>query len=796
MSAGPFRKYARELQKRKLHPRPVPDGGKGSVKHWNKPDAELPEGVFDRWLEEHAPAGIGILTGTPFPDGTRLAVIDIDRDDYVPLAQALFRNAPCARVGQKGIAIFVRLRGAGKSRSYVVRLESGERHHVADLLCEKCLCVIPPTTHPVTRQPYRWIGRSLLEVTYEELPLIDAQDPTSPDAISVRLVEALVTNRELFQIVSGGPGVKAHDLMLRVTSSGIANFTSDQDLLETVLRAAFHTGYGGDTPDKIKEMLQSARSKGLGAQTPSALSYDPGTEGPVPMGYTQEGYYALLDNIRQIIVLMSSNQLLSAQCLIGLAPSHFWGQQFPAEKAPFHAARAGEALIDACRAKGPFFPYRVRGRGVWLEDSSVITNLGDPVTSSRYHYVCFAKIELGTAETIDARRVLSFFSMFNWRHPQDAMLLLGWLAIAPICGALRWRPHVFIYGPARAGKTTIHTVILRLLSPLVVAADGQSTEAGIRQTLGPDSLPTIIDEFESDQGDVGIRRIIRLARSASSAETSVLRGTPEGKAMSFSLRTTFLFAAINPRGMSAADQSRILMLELLMHDNDRTKAEQIVEEEVHFRSKEHAWPALMIELAHLVPPAIDAIDAKIATGDRRHRQNMATLLGGAFVALHARVPTEDEAAGLAEEYRPLIEGHAADADRDDASECLERLLHHVVEGYPLGHWIAAEYQRLTKKNDIYVESRRMLGMFDMVLRVEGDEVGLFIRNGSAPVDKALSGTQWGQGAWQRALRKLPGVYSPKHPVQFPIAGKCRCLAIPLDLLPTEPLERADLASRI
>ena len=55
-----------------------------------------------------------------------------------------------------------------------------------------------------------------------------------------------------------------------------------------------------------------------------------------------------------------------------------------------------------------------------------------------------------------------------------------------------------------------------------------------------DSRPVIIDEFESDQGRSHIAGVIRLARSASSAESPVLRGTPEGKAMQFALRTMLL----------------------------------------------------------------------------------------------------------------------------------------------------------------------------------------------------------------------------------------------------------------
>ena len=255
-------------------------------------------------------------------------------------------------------------------------------------------------------------------------------------------------------------------------------------------------------------------------------NYDPGEEGPVPLGYTKDGLYTLLDRVRQIIVLASSQQLLSQQYLVGLASSAFWGHQFPAKRG-FNGQAAGEAIIKSCRQRGPFNPNRVRGRGVWREGDRIVINLGTPIESDRHLYLCFEPIKLTDGASFDTKRLLKLLQMFHWRNPNDAMLLFGWLALAAICGVLQWRPHCYVYGPARSGKTTIHSIAATLLSPLVVAADGQSTEAGIRQSLGPDSLAIILDEFESDQNASRLQQILRMARSASSADTPVLRGTPE-----------------------------------------------------------------------------------------------------------------------------------------------------------------------------------------------------------------------------------------------------------------------------
>lgn len=517
------------------------------------------------------------------------------------------------------------------------------------------------------------------------------------------------------------------------------------------------------------------------------MVYDPGLSGPRPLGFTKEGHFALLDPVRKIVILASAQQLLAEQYLLGLAESGFWRQRFPGQKPGATNFRAaGEALIAACRRAGPFNPLRIRGRGIWLENGKVIINLGQPVESSRFLYLCFEGIELDDRDPFDAQRLKDHLGLYKWRNPQDAGLLFGWIAMAPICGALAWRPHAFVYGPARSGKTTIHTVASIVLSPLAISAEGQSSEAGIRQTLGPDSLPILLDEFEADQKDSTLRNVLRLARSASSADTPVLRGTPEGKAMSFSLRTTFLFSAINPRGMSPADQSRISMFELLMHESDRGIAKRIAEDEAYFRSTGSAWCSRMIGLAHLVQPAADAIDIHL-TGDRRHRQNMSILIGAGFVALNSRVPTDEEAQALATEYGPAIERHALEVYRDDAQECLDQLLSHVVDGYPLAHWLVCLRDQQRRRGNDFAEAERIIANYGMRVNAEGEAAGFYIANGAPAMEEVFQGTPWSQKAWERALRKLEEAFVPPNPVQFKMLGKKRAIGIPLSYLPDEPM---------
>ena len=72
---------------------------------------------------------------------------------------------------------FVRVRGRPSNPEFRVRGEEGKRlGKVAECLFVRKLCVIPPTIHPDTGQAYRWIGRPLHEVDFNELPIVEMDD--------------------------------------------------------------------------------------------------------------------------------------------------------------------------------------------------------------------------------------------------------------------------------------------------------------------------------------------------------------------------------------------------------------------------------------------------------------------------------------------------------------------------------------------------------------------------------------------------------------------------------------------
>ena len=130
----------------------------------------------------------------------------------------------------------------------------------------------------------------------------------------------------------------------------------------------------------------------------------------------------------------------------------------------------------------------------------------------------------------EGARLLETARLFRWERDVSGVLFGGWVALAPICGALQWRPHGWITGEAGCGKTTaIEDFAYPLLNGVAVYAQGNSSEAGIRQDLAGDSLPVVFDELEANNER---RRHAhrRNSRVGPAIQQQIQRAHPEGHA--------------------------------------------------------------------------------------------------------------------------------------------------------------------------------------------------------------------------------------------------------------------------
>ena len=165
-----FATYAPLYLQRGLVPLPITLGTKAcNVRGWNKLDPAVDQDRFQEFIKSKAHFGIGVRMGTIFPDGSRLVAIDVDHDDHVNVVRYLLRDLVSGRVGQKGALFFVRFKGRAPNK----KVETASGIKTADMLFANACCVIPPTIHKDTGQPYKWIGQPLHEVAFESLPLIE-----------------------------------------------------------------------------------------------------------------------------------------------------------------------------------------------------------------------------------------------------------------------------------------------------------------------------------------------------------------------------------------------------------------------------------------------------------------------------------------------------------------------------------------------------------------------------------------------------------------------------------------------
>lgn len=697
---GIFAQFAPTYTGRGLEPRPVSIGTKQPpFKEWQKPDEQIDPEKRQRWLTQYAELGIGLRLGSMLPDQTKIGVFDIDQDHMVRLARAVI-GPTCERIGSKGSALFFRHPGEIR-RGKIVRRELGKPEvAIGDLLVEGAFCVIPPTVHPKTGKAYHWVGESLESYDLASLPIVGSRSDLLTagldHGVSLELVFAALQSPHVAILATGEA---THGAALGFVND-ILPYTQDIELIGRLVEAALPVGYSGNTLKEVPEFVVSGIAKGLHQPRAFDLSvYDPGEVGPIPLGYLKGGDFVFFDQGRRSVQSYGSGALTNLPSLMAMAPMSFWESRFPKFKdgapAGTDGFRAGDTLMRLCRHRGGFNPSRVRGQGVYPDPrGGIVVNWGEKVPDdTRFVYMCHEALDMSEADRpVDPAAVLALFRRFNWANPSCATLLLGWAVASIICGVLDWRPHAFLTGAKFTGKTTLVKALQRLLAPVIIGLDGQSTEAGIRQFIGADARPVMLDEFEGDQNVGRMKLVLKLMRSASSADNVIARGTPEGKAIEYSIRSAFLLAAINPLHVTAADRSRIVVLGLLKHGDDQEVREQIARDLEALQGIGPSWCRLVLSRVDVVLGNIAVLRRVFPQCDGRHQLNISTLLGAAEAVLRDAPLSEEEARRVLADHRAIIETLGEAHESDDSQECLDSLLEYRVRvelGETLMGWLLA-----------------------------------------------------------------------------------------------------------
>ena len=532
-------------------------------------------------------------------------------------------------------------------------------------------------------------------------------------------------------------------------------------------------------------------------------------EGIVPLGIDRGCYYYLSMSTGQVEVLTAAQH---SRAMLGhlASESRYWERQdIFMTKGGVNWNAAADHLRSECRRVGIFDPDRLRGRGAWLDGDRSVLHVGDHaivdgvpmdllVPGSRYVYEHSTRMDVGLGEPLsdaDANMLRALCNAAPWEEPAHmGQLLAGWCVIAPICGAMPWRPHLWITSEAGNGKSwVLDNIVKPIVGPVALHVQSKTTEPGIRQKLGCDARPVIFDEAETqnDRDRDRVQLVLDLARQASSEDgAAIIKGSSSGKAMEYRIRSCFVFSSINVGMSQTADESRTVVLTLALDpDKEKRRAAFAALQAIHAQTMTPGFAGRLLARTLSLLPVIRKnagifADAIARSGQsRRTGDTYGVLLAGAWSLRSKLVATAEQADKMVAETQWVKDAVAKVAVSPDWEKALASLTQYRTrvrgEDVPVGELI-----QICAGGDIaddgpsYGDAKKELDRLGMrVGNVEGVGSCLMIANHSVACDAIFSHTAWAN-SWSKTLLRVPG--AKKNAANIRLAGsQTKVMAFPL-----------------
>lgn len=535
------------------------------------------------------------------------------------------------------------------------------------------------------------------------------------------------------------------------------------------------------------------------------------------LGYNREFFYYLPDGKGQIVALRASEH--TPLRLIEIAPLSYWqtmaGDGDKVSKEQWQACANG--MMRQNEQAGIFDEDRLRGRGAWIDGKNVIVHTGSEAVIngqgvalnkvlSRYIYEAETPWDFGfgePAKNAEAHRLVEICQRLTWADKLSGALLAGWCVVAPISGALNWRPHIWITGSSKSGKTTaVNDIVGRIVGPSAERFDGKTTEAAMRQTMGHDARPIILDEAEGEDqaGAQRMQGVLDLARVSSSGAV-LSKGGANHKAVRFMVRSCFCFASINTSVRHHADESRVSKLVLVPNSAPDREAHyrDLTRDIATWFTPEYASMMFARTIKYLNVllrnSEIFTMAAAEAFHSRRAADQLGPMLAGYYLCHSTGEITPEKAMKL-----------IRDNDWGDFvalnSETDENRLFQYLMSRPLRvNGSAGSFE--TTIGAACDEARHEMGdrrkPYTAALGAKGIRVedGMIAISDSAENTRALfkDQPQW-QSDWKRPVQNLPGALRSPGGVRFSPGINTRATWIPYGLLdgsylPREPGDDSD-----
>ena len=523
-----------------------------------------------------------------------------------------------------------------------------------------------------------------------------------------------------------------------------------------------------------------------------------------PLGFDRSIYYYLPKAGSQVIALTAAQHNQSH--FLQLADLHWWVNGFADEKGRIDWTSAANAVMSTCIAQGIYDPTRVRGRGAWSDADRSILHLGNrlvidgtshqitklPSSFSTYYFYENSKAIDGPGSEVlsddTASQLIDLVQEFSWEAPASAQLLLGWIVLAPVCGALDWRPHIWLTGSAGTGKTTILKLFIKpLLGGMYEGATGGTTEAGLRGQLRSDAIPIVFDELEqNEQKDKQIvQNILSLARIASSEGGKIYKGTATGGSNTFEIRSMFCVSSINVALVQRADLDRFCVLPLSRNQRPRDNWDEF-EQKILTTCTEVNGRRLVARTLQNIPTirknAKTFATALAKKFGQRFGDQHGTLLAGAW----SLRPDSSKEVTIKEAKAWIGEMDWDEKDRDPSEADEVKCLNHIVQYLiPVGGGRKVSIMELIQLRQRGVrvmedgsqeEIASVLGRYGIKV-LDGC---IAISNSSTNLQGILAATPWSGNAYKQALKRISGATGSSGTIRFPGCGATRATLVPFE----------------
>jgi len=532
------------------------------------------------------------------------------------------------------------------------------------------------------------------------------------------------------------------------------------------------------------------------------------------LGFDGNNYYYQPWSTGQVISISRGSHTGTNLCALAALP--YWETLYPS-KTGVNWVAAASALFQRSAKVGVYNPSCIRGRGAWWDDDRPVLHLGDRlivdgtpqpsaqrIKGSRFIYQRLSELEgpeIGNPLTKEESfHIVEIAERFLWEVPASGMLLAGWAALAPICGVLQWRPHAWLTAGAGSGKSTVlEDFIMPLLGDIGLTVVGNTTEAGIRQSLKSDARPVVFDECESNErhDQQRIQQILSLARIASfESRANLLKGSPDGTIQSFTVRSMFFMSSIATALKQGADKTRFVQLTLLNPKEAIPDAKQrnerwhSLERDLSIYISESIGRRLQARMVAMIPTVRKAVEtfrrvAAVEFDNQRMGDQYGTLLAGAWCLMFDIAPTDQEAAELIRQNN--WESYSQASEKSDEEACIERIMQAQlrVEGdrtvsRSIGELVDVHMGRAHDPDVDYSQAKAILGRNG--IKVVSTEI--FVSNSAQAIAHILRDTAWAN-CWPTVLLRLPGA-SRAGVTHFSGAGNSsRAVKIPLSALQPE-----------